>query len=444
MYYDYRSVPATAIHQLQPTIAEVVAVPANGGYYSDDQAAIKAGAIRDGLSYSGTPLTPGFEAIRAPAGAVSVLLVLSDGHIAHGDCVSVQYSGVGGREVRLHPEALAAVFELEVAPRLVGRKVAGFRSTIRLLDELAARVHGLGKAASYGLSQALLDAAAHAAGTTMAELIKAEWSLTGPLARVPVFAQSGEERRTNVDKMILRQVDSLPHGLINERPLVGDGGEALIEYVRWVRERVQRLRSSDAYAPILHFDAYGLVGAVAGDDLTRVAEILARMEQAARPFALRVEQPLDAGSRTAQIETLASLRGLLDQRGAKLQLVADEWANTLEDIKAFNAAGAADVVQIKTPDLGSVHNVVDAVIDCKAHDVVAHIGGSCTETERSAQISVHLAMGSHADQMLAKPGMGVDEGVSIVRNEMERTLVLSAHHTGPADLPLHEGIAVKG
>src|SRR6185503_14775485 len=102
------------------------------------------------------------------------------------------------------------------------------------------------------------------------------------------------------------------------------------------------------------------------------------------------------------------LRTLLADAGSSLQLVADEWANTDDDIRAFNRAHAADVVQIKAPDLGPVHDVVDAVLDCRAHGVVAHLGGSCCETERSAQVSVHLALGSDADQLLAKPGMGVD------------------------------------
>ena len=35
------------------TIADVLAVPATGGYFADDQAAIKAGAVRDGLAYPG-------------------------------------------------------------------------------------------------------------------------------------------------------------------------------------------------------------------------------------------------------------------------------------------------------------------------------------------------------------------------------------------------------
>ena len=53
--------------------------------------------------------------MRAPAEAVSILLVLEDGHVAHGDCVSVQYSGVGGREPRLRADELARG-SAEIAP----------------------------------------------------------------------------------------------------------------------------------------------------------------------------------------------------------------------------------------------------------------------------------------------------------------------------------------
>lgn len=410
----------------QLTISDVIAVPATSGFFADDQAAIKAGAARNGLAYVGSPITPGFAAIRSPAEAVSVLLVLSDGHVAHGDCVSVQYAGVGGREPRLDAAQLAEVFSRDVAPRLRGMTVAEFRSTASLLDDLSDRIDGFGTAAGYGLSQALLDATAHSARRTMADVIAAEWELAPRLEAVPVFTQTGEDRRSNVDKMILKQADSLPHGLINHRSLVGEDGAELIAYVRWVRDRVERLRTSASYAPILHFDVYGTIGDVCDGDLERIGTILTALADAARPFALRVEHPLDAGSRDAQIRQLAALRTLLVERAARVEIVADEWANTVDDIRAFNRAGAADMVQIKAPDLGAIHNVVDAVIDCREHGVVAHIGGSCCETERSAQVSVHLALGAHADQLLAKPGMGVDEGLSIVRNEMQRTLALSA------------------
>jgi methylaspartate ammonia-lyase len=373
------------------TIADVLAVPVSGGYFADDQDAIKAGAVRDGLAYPGD--------VRVPAEAVSVLLVLSDGYVAHGDCVSVQYSGVGGREPRLRAEPLAA--RIREALPLRGRPVGAFRDLL---------VEGHGAAADYGVSQALLDAAAHAAGTTMAEVIASEWDLPRALTRVPVYAQTGEERYLNVDKMVLKEVDSLPHGLINTPELAA----GIVDYVRWVRDRILHLRRREDYAPILHFDVYGLLGPD--------PEVILAMAEAAAPFALRVEHPLDAGSRSAQIRELAALRAKL---GGRAQLVADEWANTVSDIRAFNAAGAADVIQIKTPDLGALHHTVEAILDCRAHGIVAHVGGSCAETERSAQVTAHVAVGAHADQLLAKPGMGVDEGVSIVRNEMARMLELA-------------------
>lgn len=407
------------------TITDLVAVPAGGGYFFDDQAAIRAGAARDGATYPGPPVTPGFAAIRQPAEAVSVLVVLSDGHVAHGDCVSVQYGGVGGREPLLDAAILARVLEGEVAARLRGRALGAFRPTANWLDELSGAVAGFGRAAAYGLSQALLDACAHRAGSTMAEVVAAEWGLPEPFERIAVYAQSGEERRANVDKMILKAVDSLPHGLINEPSLVGLDAVELLAYVRWVRDRVLHLRADPGYAPILHFDVYGLLGHAAGGDLARVADMMAALEAAARPLALRIEHPLDAGSRAAQVQALAALRALLAARGARVQIVADEWANTLEDIRAFNRARAADVMQIKAPDLGSVHDIVEAILDCRRHGVVAHLGGSCCESDRSAQVCVHLALGARADQMLAKPGMGVDEGLLVVRNEMERTLRLS-------------------
>jgi methylaspartate ammonia-lyase len=406
------------------SIEDVVATPGVGAFFFDDQAAIRRGARHDGFAILGDPVTAGFDAIRQPAGAVSVMLVLSDGYVAHGDCVAVQYSGVAGRDPVLRPSELVALMEGGTAEALRGARVSSFRELSATVDHLAAGLDGFGTAAAYGLSQALLDAAAHAGGRTMTATIRAEWDLDGPMRPVPVYAQCGEDRRANVDKMVLREVDSLPHGLINSPDLVGRDGETLVDYVGWVSRRVRWLRRDAAYDPVLHFDVYGLIGLVVEQRLDRVADVLVRMEEAARPFALRVEHPLDGGSRSAQIEQMSALRALLRERGSRVGLVADEWANTVADIHEFNRAGAADMIQIKTPDLGGLHHSVDAVLDCRRHGVLAHIGGSCCESDRSARTCVHVALATQADQILAKPGMGVDEGLSIVTNEMARTLRL--------------------
>ena len=40
------------------------------------------------------------------------------------------------------------------------------------------------------------------------------------------------------------------------------------------------------------------------------------------------------------------------------------------------------------------------------------------------RVCVNCAMATQPDQILAKPGMGVDEGYMIVYNEMERIIAL--------------------
>lgn len=84
------------------------------------------------------------------------------------------------------------------------------------------------------------------------------------------------------------------------------------------------------------------------------------------------------------------------------------------------------MIQVKTPDLGSITNTIEAVLYCKSRGIGTYQGGTCNETDRSAQVCVHCAMATKPDQMLAKPGMGVDEGFMIAYNEMNRIIALRA------------------
>lgn len=405
------------------TIQKVLASPGVGSFFFDDQAAIKAGAKRDGAAYIGQAQTPGFKAVREPSESVSVMFLLSDGYIAKGDCASVQYTGVGGREPRFHADQLAAQIEQELAPKLVGLDVRSFRETAVFAENAIDQAFAAKRAAAYGVSQALLDAAAHAAGHhLMAQVIKDEWKIERPLAAVPIYGQSGDERYTNVDKMILKRVPVMPHGLINTPDLVGADGAALETYINWLRARIEQLRVSDDYQPVIHIDVYGLIGAVSGGSVETTADIIQRLERAAGPHELRIEHPMDAGGRDAQIETLGSLRRLLKSRGSKTAIMADEWANTAEDIHLFATAGAVDMIQIKTPDLGSLHNSIDAILDCHKHGVGPVLGGTCAETDVSARATTNIGVATGVTQMLAKPGMGFDEGFNIVFNEMNRAV----------------------
>ena len=431
-------------------ISKVLAVPAAGALYFEDLSARQAGATKVGGGIA-----------RGVTEAVSVGLVLDDGQVAWGDCVAMAQSGRGGQ----HPSFRSAdgldTVRRAVAPALEGRALTSFRelsievdalieslqetrplppkpepvalesvdddvvedasrralfaAAARLLrpfpDEEEGDVAGSGgppqeeilteqvtverplhTAVRYGVSQALLRAVAMARGLTMAEVVTEEWGLPRPSAPVPIHALSGPDRYLSADKMIVRRVESLPDAPIdNMKEHLGDEGVKLSSSLRWLVGRIQELASDG-------------------------------MEFAVKPYRLRVENPVLMESREEQIDALKTLRRYVQFRKMNVQLVADEWANTLDDIRIFLDAEAADMVHIKMPELGGLHNSIEAVLACQANDVGAYLGGSPAETNLAARVAVHVALATRPQLLMAKPGTGVDEAISLVQNEMARGL----------------------
>ena len=407
-------------------IVDLVCAPGRTGFFFDDQKAIKSGAVSDGAAYVGEPVTPGFRSVRQAGESVSVMLILEDGQIAWGDCAAVQYSGAGGRDPLFLASDFIPMIEKHIKPMLVGREADNFRRLTAEVEAIEVEGKRLHTAIRYGLSQAILDAVAKSTGRLMCEVVADEYGTTVSEEAVPVFTQSGDNRYENADKMILKGAAILPHALINNVDTkLGRDGSKLKEYVVWLRDRILKLRPSEDYAPVLHIDVYGTIGQAFGDDnYTAMADYLAELEELAKPFHLRIEGPMDAGSRERQMECLRDLRKEIDRRGIQVELVADEWCNTLEDVKYFCDNKAGHMAQIKTPDLGGINNTIEAVLYCKEHGFGAYQGGTCNETDRSCHVCVHCAMATKPDQILAKPGMGVDEGFMLVYNEMNRILAL--------------------
>ena len=407
-------------------ITSLLTVPGLTGFFFDDQRAIKAGAVSNGCSYQGAAVTPGFKSIRQRGESMAIMLGLEDGSWVHGDCAAVQYSGTGGRD----PLFLAEDYSQLVLPLLreffLGRDLEmGFRQTMKDFYAWCEVTKFPRHAAlAYGTSQALLSAVATSRRETMAETLVREFELVPHYRPVPVFCQTGDARYDNADKMILKGADVIPHGLINNiQDKLGTKGEKLADYIAWLRDRVEQIGAT-GYKPVLHLDVYGTLGLIFENNMDKVAEYMARVAETAGPLHLRIEGPVDMEEKGLQIEALATLRNKVEKLGSPVEIVADEWCNTLVDIRDFADNKAGHMLQIKTPDLGGVENLVDAVTYCKNAKIGAYLGGTCNETDQSAKVCVHVAIATGPDQMLAKPGMGVDEGLMLVYNEMHRTLAL--------------------
>ena len=410
-------------------ILDVVCSKGRTGFYFDDQRAIKKGAAHDGVFYQGAPVTEGFTSVRMPGESISVQIILEDGQVAFGDCAAVQYSGAGGRDPLFLAKDFIPVIDQYIKPMLVGREADNFRQLAAEMEAIQVEGKRLHTAIRYGVSQAILDAVAKAKHKMMCEVVAEEYGCEVSDKPIDIFTQSGDDRYDNSDKMIIKQAQVLPHALINNvQTKLGPQGELLEKYVAWLRDRILNNRADENYNPIFHIDVYGTIGAAFGNNNYKaMADYLEKLAETAKPFHLRIEGPMDCDvDRETQMLALKGLTEEIDRRGIDVELVADEWCNTLDDVKYFTDNHAGHMVQIKTPDLGGVNNTIEAVLYCKEHGMGAYQGGTCNETDRSAQVCTQCAMATQPAQILAKPGMGVDEGYMIVYNEMQRVLALRA------------------
>jgi len=406
-------------------IVSALFVSGFSSFYFDDQKAIKSGVAQEGFIYAGGPQTEGFSAIRQAGECVSILLTLADGSVAVGDCAAVQYSGAGGRDPLFLGADFVPFLEQHIRPLLEGRSVDNFLENARYFDTLEIEGRQLHTAIRYGISQALLDATALSKKCLKTEVICAEYDLPVIAKPIPLFGQTGDDRYNSVDKMILKNIDVMPHGLINNiDDKLGRKGEKLDEYIRWIVQRIDQLAPGKGYTPDLHIDVYGTLGLIFDHNVNRIASYIAGLESAAGPLNLYIEGPVDAGCRDKQVEEMGAITRQLTVLGSNVKLVADEWCNTFEDIAIFAETKCCHMVQIKTPDLGSIHNIVDATLVSKQHNMEAYQGGTCNETDVSARACVHVALAARPMRMLVKPGMGFDEGMTVVSNEMNRSIEL--------------------
>ncbi|KAI8871900.1 methylaspartate ammonia-lyase, partial [Ramicandelaber brevisporus] len=405
------------------TIASVAFVVGKSGYYNKDLLAVKLGARPNGTVYEGDPVTPGYTKIVQPGKIISVMLILNDGQVAVGECADVIYSGLAGRDPLFVPSDYMAMLESHVQPWLVGRSVDSFRGNAETFDEMIVEGHQLHTAIRYGVTQALLCATAMAKRLTMTEVICNEYSLKLQPEVVKILASCHRGDKLQLDRVILKHADLLPHASFNTIEDVGPNGELLLDYIAGISERVQEI-GDKGYKPTIHVDVYGSLGDLFGKDIDSLVEYFAAAAKRAEPFSLLIETPTIAETRADQISTLKTLRLRLKAAGIKVGIIADEWCNTLDDIRAFVDAQAADYVQIKTPDLGGINNTIEAVVYCNNNGVGCCLGGTANETDLSARISAHIGLATKPSFMLSKPGLGADEGLMILSNEMLRTIAL--------------------
>lgn len=398
-------------------ISDLYASEGIGGYYWRDQEAIAQGAVRDGFLYRGKPVTPGFDSIIQVSSTVLLTAVAGDGREIHGDCATVNHAFRSGRQASPRAADLISLAEGPLREWLAACDFARFRENAARLDRMEVHGEPLHMALRYGMSQVLLQATAAERRITMAEVLADEFGLKLARRPAPLLGSCGGSWYENVDKAILRKLPFFPQTAMVRLDQV----EELPRYAAWIAQRVREVGAS-GYQPTLHYDLHGLLSLKVGDDVDEAVRYLRQVEEASGPHPVLFEDPLDAGGKKDQIRIMRELRRALPKAGSRIRLIADEWCNTRADVEEFVDSGCCDLIQIKMPDLGGIDNTVMACMKCTSGGVGIYLGGSCNETDVSARISSHLALVVQPTEFLDKPGLGVDEGVMIVTNEMVRTI----------------------
>ena len=393
-------------------------------FVHQDREAIRRGARPNGYLYDGNPIIPGFSTITQPAGTVSIQLLLEDGSVAFGDCADVILAGYAGRDRPFLPHEHMETLTGTIRESLRGRTLCGFRAMAQEYDAMQVGGRPLHMAIRYGLSQALLHAHALAARVTMAEIVASEYETDIVSERLPILSSCMRDNHLLHDRMILKRADILPHSSFGDIDLhIGRDGQIFLDYVRKFAGRVMEIGAAD-YRPKLHFDVYGSIGSLFNEKPSDVADYLARVADAVAPYHVMIESPFVLDSLPAQIAVFAELRQEMRRKGVDCTIIADEWCNTLDDIRAWGEAEAVDMVQIKTPDLGSIHNSIEAVLYSRSVGMGCYLGGTANETQQSSVVTCHAGLATGPDFLLSKPGMGGDESFSLQVNEMQRTLDL--------------------
>jgi methylaspartate ammonia-lyase len=389
-----------------------------GCYYREDIAYLQKHSVPVEERYTKKNPKSG-KAIRVPAEVLSIGFELQSGETVWGDAMGVAFDGKSGREAAGATGQLLTQFRKPIEKALTGLSTEKYRTAWSRLENA---LSGAPLSLHYGLSQALLQAVATTRKVTLTEVLCDEWNLPLPRHSPDFHGSCGADKYHAAIKMMLHRLPSHPAGQGDDlKEVLGSRGEKLIQYAAWWKKSVRKFGKE--YQPTFHFDLHGLLGRVF-KDTAKAAAYLGKLERALSPYLCRIESPFVLENREEQIARYIELRAALVNNGSRVRIVADEWANTLDDIRAFLAADAVDWIHIKMPDLGALHHSLVAVLECKNVGVGALLGGSCIETATSALCSTHVALATQPNLMLLKPGMGFDEALSLANLEINRTLSL--------------------
>jgi methylaspartate ammonia-lyase len=408
-----------------PEIARVLTADGIGSCWQEDISSIRKKWIPPGERWITPASAPGMRFVRQPARVLSIGLGMKDGRVAWGDCLSVSFAGKSGRESAFSNDDAAVHFiKSKLRDELIkcqGKRLADVESFLR------AEHPELPTSVWFGISQALVNAVSTInnvpAHLVLRDVLGTDAIVKKIPAKIELQGSCGSNWRDVVERMIIAGVKYLPQGQFENLEIeLGNEGAKLFEYIDWLKERIGTLGpvSLKNGNRVITLDFHGALGLIFNNDVERIATYINTLESRCKPHGLHIESPLVMSTFDQQLSQLSALQVALRKRKSTALVIADEWANNLDQIEKLALAQAVGGIHIKMPDTGSILDSGRAVALCRKSELFCLLGGSCTETTTSTTLAVHLAAATAPDALLIKPGISFDEGFSLISTEFSR------------------------
>ena len=390
---------------------------------------------------------------------VSIGLVIDDKAVTWGECV-VEPAADSADSFT----SAASIIEQKIAPLLEGRSLNDYRLLLTKLETLTetavipcpfpqqenpstaiSRRHfltgnltaGLDNPAAakeqttdqrpfppgirYSISRLLLTALAEARRVTVAELITAEYNLTTRPSPVPIHLDMDANSPMPDASLLTKPIQSLGFRVTGENPKaqLGPNGERLQRFVRQLTKLISAV-AEPSYHPVIHLDVAGGLGQLFNNDVGRLLGALYGLEQAARPYPLRVVDPALADDLAEQVALTRQLIEYARVRRMDIQVAAKAHLNTLADVRTVVNAGAAHLLQLSLPRLGTVHQTMQAIQLCQEGQTAVLLSD---ESNMAPRFISHVALSTQPDLIMVAWGSLGRQAIDLCYSEMARTAV---------------------
>ncbi|MCA9927124.1 MAG: hypothetical protein KC419_01550 [Anaerolineales bacterium] len=270
----------------------------------------------------------------------------------------------------------------------------------------------------FAVSHALFQAAAAASNQSLLSLLADLYGLSAANEKIPLHVEATETNIAVVRSILPTQVASLGYntGSANHKTTLGANAERLQAHVRQVKTWIES--AAPGAAPAIHLNIQGGFTELYENDEGKMLGALYGLEQAAKPYALVMENivmgeetPARSAAEVAVARTLRKLQSYLGVRKMCVRLAAGNDLFSTNALTHFVERKAVHLMHLDVTRFGSIPQIMTFVQKC--HEQNRQVILKCDE-ESGVETAVALALTTHAHALSGPP--------HLLYNEMLKTI----------------------